>query len=83
MQANKSGYVAPRSIRGAVQIIEPALSDSQIAAVHGRTLETIRRWRDRGEFASWRVLPGNRFEVPVSAYQQFIERHTLRAPAIK
>lgn len=83
MQANRAGYVAPRSVRDARQIIEPAVSDSQIAAVHGKTLETVRRWRDRGEFAHWRRLPGNRFEVPVSVYQEFIERHTLHAPGPK
>jgi hypothetical protein len=77
---NHKAYVAPRSVRSARQIIEPAISDRQIAAVHGKTLETIRRWRDRGEFETWRQLPGNRFEVPVSAYQAFIERHTLHAP---
>ena len=77
---NHKAYVSPRSVRDARQIIEPAITDSQIAAVHGKTLETIRRWRDRGEFKTWRQLPGNRFEVPVSAYQAFIEAHTLHAP---
>lgn len=71
-------WVLQRDRRRAPQQIEPALPGKQIAICHGVPLRTVRRWARTGKFARWRELPGGKVEVPVSAYQEFVERENRR-----
>lgn len=60
--------------------IEPVLTGRQLAAVHGVTLKTIRRWAEAGEFDRYRRTPGGAIEVPVEAYHAFCQRHEFTRP---
>lgn len=66
-------------VRARRQVVEPALTARQIAALHGVTQKTVSRWAEAREFRAWRRTPGGSIEVPVSAYQEFVERHSLGA----
>ena len=60
--------------------IDAVLTGRQLAAVHGVTLKTIRRWAEQGEFPRYRRNPGGGIEVPVKAYLEFCKRNEFIHP---
>lgn len=61
--------------------IELQLTVQQIAALHAVTSQTVLTWIDQGQFREYLRLPGKRGDVriPLSAYQDFVERQTVSA----
>lgn len=59
---------------------ELAVAGKAIAACHGVSHETVRRWAARGEFEHYRKTPGGSVEVPVAAYLDFLNRYSFTCP---